>query len=643
MMILEQGLLKNTLIRNLFFTTLAITFLLGCGSDDTDQENPKQPTNRITSFQFLASDNEALEVDITAEINHETKIVSAVLPSGTTIRRLIPNIIVENDLRVFPDPEIARNFEREVTYEISADIGSSTEYTIVVSLEPGTDSSIRSFRFFVSDNDGVLTENVIAKINEDTKVITAEFKSGTILDRLKPTIEIATGAGITPESSTTQNFNNEIKYTVIAENGNTSIYTVQATVEKSSDKQMIRFEILNTLSGTRYTGTIDEYKKEVTLALPENINFDFLEFNITISEGATSTVDGGSNVDFSDIVDFTVTAEDGSSAVYAVNVYRMNTLRSDKAALIDFYNARSLVNPLALASWSRDDISEWQGVTIENERVTKLSVFDLNLFMKAVPASIGDLTKLTTLSLESISLEEIPIEIGNLKELQILDLSGNSLTEIPNEIGEFTKLQMLDLSNNLLKSIPDEIGNLTELWFQFDLSNNVLETIPNTIGKLTKLNFCDLSDNSLKTIPENTLGKLVGLISLDISNNKDLESIPSDVWTLTNLDTLNVSNTALNKIPDDLWLLMGLDKLDLSSNLLKEIPSDIKLLNDLKELNLSNNDLENIPGEIGMLDDLTALNISNNPLTIIPREICDLIEDALNFRFEKDENDSCEL
>ncbi len=504
-------------------------------------------------------------------------------------------------------------------------------------------NTITSFNFLTSNN-ATLNTNIAGKIDQENKIITVEFDSATDITALKPNIEIATGAIIEPDPQIAQDFTNEITYTVTAENGDQSIYTIQvSTLVKGNEKRMLKFEIVNTFTEVTYNGIIDEEKKEVTLILPENINFNFLEFNITVSQGATSsTTNGGSSVDFSEIVDFTVTAEDGSSAVYAVNVYRENTLRSDRQALIDFYNARSMFNPLALASWSKDDMKDWQGVTIEEGRVTKLLISDPNLFMKVVPASIGKLTKLRSLTLLSISLEEIPNTIGNLTELQILDLSGNSLKELPKEIGNLTKLRTLDLSNNQLKTIPDEIGNLTELSFQLHLSDNNLESIPSSIRNLTKLGFLRLSNNSLKNIPENTLGNLTGLITLDISNNKDLVSIPGDLGKLTGLSNLYLSNTSLTTIPDNFWELIGLRELDLSDNSVTSISTQIEALTELQLLNISDNRLGSIPREIGNLGSLIRLDISKNPLTIIPREVCDL-DFILDSSFVKDQDDECEI
>ncbi|MDZ8083250.1 MAG: leucine-rich repeat domain-containing protein, partial [Nostoc sp. DcaGUA01] len=42
-----------------------------------------------------------------------------------------------------------------------------------------------------------------------------------------------------------------------------------------------------------------------------------------------------------------------------------------------------------------------------------------------------------------------------------LDLSGKGLTALPAEIGQLSKLQTLDLRRNQLSSLPGEIGQLT--------------------------------------------------------------------------------------------------------------------------------------------------------------------------------------
>ena len=68
---------------------------------------------------------------------------------------------------------------------------------------------------------------------------------------------------------------------------------------------------------------------------------------------------------------------------------------------------------------------------------------------------------------------------------------------------------------------------------------------------------------------------------LDLSN-KQLDSIPVEIWKLTNLTELNLSNNNLRSLPVEIGKLINLTWLDLSNNKLDSLPSEIDMLTSLK-------------------------------------------------------------
>jgi Leucine-rich repeat (LRR) protein len=56
--------------------------------------------------------------------------------------------------------------------------------------------------------------------------------------------------------------------------------------------------------------------------------------------------------------------------------------------------------------------------------------------LKALPASLGNLTALRTLSAVGNHLERLPDSIGSLAELRDLELAGNRLVQLPPSIGQ---------------------------------------------------------------------------------------------------------------------------------------------------------------------------------------------------------------
>ena len=83
---------------------------------------------------------------------------------------------------------------------------------------------------------------------------------------------------------------------------------------------------------------------------------------------------------------------------------------------------------------------DWEGVTMENGRVVKLSLDDFGL-TGAVPAEVCRLSALRELHLSHNQLTSLPAEIGQLTALTKLDLGYNQLTSVPAEIGQLTSLR----------------------------------------------------------------------------------------------------------------------------------------------------------------------------------------------------------
>ena len=235
--------------------------------------------------------------------------------------------------------------------------------------------------------------------------------------------------------------------------------------------------------------------------------------------------------------------------------------------------------------------------------------------LTVIPDSIGQLTALTRLSLNSNQLTVIPESIGQLTALTELDLNGNQLTVIPESIGQLTALTELGLAANQLTVIPDSIGQLTALT-NLSFAANQLTVIPDSIGQLTALTELYLNGNQLTVIPD-SIGQLTALTELYLNINQ-LTVIPDSIGQLTALTKLDLKSNQLTVIPDWIGQLTALTRLDLKSNQLTVIPESIGQLTALTELDLAANQLTVIPDWIGQLTALTKLYLNSNQLTVIP-------------------------
>lgn len=169
----------------------------------------------------------------------------------------------------------------------------------------------------------------------------------------------------------------------------------------------------------------------------------------------------------------------------------------EKQALLDFYAETQ--GDQWLQSWDiNTPVSEWQGVTVEDDKVTGISLL-FNNVTGELPASIGDLVHLKTLELSFNKIEgALPESLGNLKKLQVLAFNGNTLTgTIPASLGNLTHLKQIHLSSNKLSgNVPSAINNLTELEVFNVFDNNLAGSLPVQLANNRNLKELMIAENS---------------------------------------------------------------------------------------------------------------------------------------------------
>lgn len=104
-----------------------------------------------------------------------------------------------------------------------------------------------------------------------------------------------------------------------------------------------------------------------------------------------------------------------------------------------------------------------------------------------MPASILNLTNLSSLDLRANKISDIPIEFIQLRSLRELIISDNKFQEIPNCIYQLPILENLFANNNQIKLID---GNkIVEMKFLkiLNLQNNDIATVPPILGKATQI------------------------------------------------------------------------------------------------------------------------------------------------------------
>ncbi len=190
-------------------------------------------------------------------------------------------------------------------------------------------------------------DSVSGTVDEDNKMVRLDFPAETDVTHLTPTIVISNYATIEPKSGVAQDFTNPVYYTVTSLSGATSQYMVEAIVHDADNEKSIlsfRFDALDE------SGVIDQIARAISFLLPAETDVTQLVPTIEVSEGATVEPASGVAQDFSNPVTYTVTAQNGTTAVYTVTVdlEGSNMEPTGKTVLIkDFTGARCVNCPAA--------------------------------------------------------------------------------------------------------------------------------------------------------------------------------------------------------------------------------------------------------------------------------------------------------
>jgi YD repeat-containing protein len=162
------------------------------------------------------------------------------------------------------------------------------------------------------------TPAVQATIDESTKKITAVVPPTADVSKLIPSISVSIKAKVLPDSGKVQDFTNAVTYTVTAEDGTSVNYQVTVSRTKFSVKDITEFSFAD--FSPAIVAKIDAATKTITATLPSTADLTKLKPTIKISDRATINPATGTVIDFSKAVNFTVTAEDASTQVYAVTI-----------------------------------------------------------------------------------------------------------------------------------------------------------------------------------------------------------------------------------------------------------------------------------------------------------------------------------
>ncbi|KAJ9705638.1 hypothetical protein PVL29_003622 [Vitis rotundifolia] len=254
-----------------------------------------------------------------------------------------------------------------------------------------------------------------------------------------------------------------------------------------------------------------------------------------------------------------------------------------------------------------------------------------NTAITELPNSIERLQALEVLTLSGCSnLERFPEIQKNMGNLWALFLDETAIKGLPYSVGHLTRLDRLNLENcRNLKSLPNSICGLKSLEGLSLNGCSNLEAFLEITEDMEQLEDLCLCETGISELPS-SIEHLRGLKYLGLINCENLVALPNSIGNLTCLTSLHVRNCPkLHNLPDNLRSLQCcLTMLDLGGcNLMEEeIPSDLWCLSSLELLNISENHMRCIPAGITQLCKLRTLLINHCPMLEVIGELPSSLE-----------------
>lgn len=277
------------------------------------------PAKAMNAFSFVGFTGFAGTVDESA------KTIAVTVPFGTNVTAMVAaytttGAVVKVGTTVQTSTASANDFTAPVVYTVSAEDNSTAAYTVTVTIAANPAKAITSFSFVGYAGAGTA-------VNELNKTITVSLPYGTTdVTNLTANFtatgtDVKVGTLVQTSGTIANNFTAPVSYIVTAADGTTATYTVTVTVSLNTDKAISAYS----LAGV--TGVINETTKSIAVTLPAGTVVTALAATFatngtgaTVGPLAVSQISGTTTNNFTDPVEYIVSAADGSVIKYTVTV-----------------------------------------------------------------------------------------------------------------------------------------------------------------------------------------------------------------------------------------------------------------------------------------------------------------------------------
>jgi hypothetical protein len=318
--------------------------------------------------------------------------------------------------------------------------------------------------------------SVVGTIDQNEKLITLDTEDAD-LSSLVPKIEYSEKSTISPAVTEAQNFNNEVAYTVIAENGESSIYRVVVN-NVSSNKDILSFQLL--IDTKSYEGAVDNDSK--TLYVEADNTLDTADIVFSLPEGASIAPVKEGSQNFYLPVEYIVTAENGTTVTYTLTAKAFKFFNNNYKVFYSNATAITSGTGIALSVPNSSVVleNEQNSYTLQDTNITSTSTYTngmpFNAFSFSFPDNIatatdyklkylidGEVKTISTFNIDVLA-ENVPVITSLNQELyvrnDILIITGENL---PNTISipSNGSIFIIENSNNYDLTVNNQKTELT--------------------------------------------------------------------------------------------------------------------------------------------------------------------------------------
>lgn len=285
----------------------------------------KELDKSIKVFRFEKPDSAI------GEINEEDRTISITVPYRTDLSNLVPVITLPEKTVISVKWGVAPDFSKPVIYIVTAEDGTTKEYTVIVKKAQNSEKLITVFAF------RELNPVVSAEVSQEQENIELSVPYGTDRTKLVASFKISPEAVVKVEGEeqisgeTKQDFTNPVRYIVTAQDGSLQNYIVTVTVAAAASETKLTSFSLN-LSGTVTNAVIDEVNHKIYAEVPMRTVLKMLTpiFTFTgksVYVGEVQQQSGITVNDFRRKVIYRVTSSDDSYIDYEVTIKKSAGIR----------------------------------------------------------------------------------------------------------------------------------------------------------------------------------------------------------------------------------------------------------------------------------------------------------------------------